>query len=89
MSVFNLSLTSKVEKRFGYPQECFKPENNLEFVTVKELIDNPETVDVWRYLNSYRRDEIRFNNDVYEYIDERFFTEEERLERKKVRDSQK
>jgi len=83
-----LSLTDKVEEQFGYPQEWFKPEADCKFVTVKEFIDNPETVGTWRYLNSYKG-EIGFSNDVYEYVDEKFFTEEERFERKKARDLKK
>lgn len=80
-----LSLTDKVEEQFGYPQQWFKPEADCKFVTVKEFIDNPKTVETWRYLNSYN-DNIEFSNEVYEYIDERFFTEAEQVERKKARD---
>jgi hypothetical protein len=83
-----LSLTDKVEEQFGYPQEWFKPEADCKFVTVKEFIDNPETVERWRYLNSHNND-IKFSNEVYEYIDRRFFTEEEQSERKIARDLQK
>jgi hypothetical protein len=88
MSKIILSLTDKVEEQFGYPRQWFKPGANLKFVTVKEFIDNPKTVETWRFLNSYNND-IKFSNEVYEYIDKRFFTKRERAERKKVRDLQR
>lgn len=83
-----LSLTDKIEKESGYPQEWFKLENGLKFVTVKEFIDDIDTLETFRHINSYE-DGIEFGNDVYDYIDEKYFTGEERLKRKKARDLQK
>ena len=81
-----LSLTDKIDEKFGFPQSWLKPDLNTKFVTVKEFIDNPETVDTWRYINSYVEG-IEFSSDVYEHIDKRFFSAEECEARKKDRDS--
>lgn len=69
-----LSLTDKVEKKSGYPQEWLKSKTGRRFITVKKFIDNPETAERFRYINLYNK-KIQFSDEVKEYVKKKFSAE--------------
>ena len=82
-----LNLKSIVDKTSGIPKSHFKEEyqkENENFCTLKEFIDNPDTVEQFRYNNQYLT-HIKYNNEVYEYIDSFNFDKKECEKRKKQR----
>ena len=80
-----LKLNSNVDNHFGIPKFQFKKGADVKFCTVKEFIDNPETIETFRYIMSRR--EIDFSYEVYDYIDSFRCTKKERRKRKRLRDS--
>jgi len=81
-----LKLNSSVDNHFGIPKFQFKKDaKNIEFCTVKEFIDNPKTIETFRYIMAVR--EIDFSYEVYDYIDSFRCTKKERRKRKRLRDS--
>lgn len=82
-----LNLKSVICKLTGTPKSYFKEEfqNKKDFCTVKEFIDNPDTVETFRFMNSYDNT-LDFSNDVYEYLDTLFYDEKECIKRKKQRE---
>ena len=80
-----LKLNDLVDSNFGISFEDFTTEGITanKFVTVKEFIDNPDTVEMFRFNNSYGG--IKFHNEVYEYLDSKFFPKTEQIVRKAAR----
>lgn len=81
-----LKLNSRVDNHFGIPKFQFKKEaKNIEFCTVKEFIDNPETIETFRYIMARR--EVNFANEVFDYVDSFRFPKNVRRNRKRARDA--
>ncbi len=82
-----LNLNTQVCKKTGFNKKLFKKEfqNTIDFCSFKEFIDNPDTVETFRFMNSYD-DNVTFSNDIYEYLDSLFYNKDDCANRKAKRD---
>ncbi len=85
---FLFSIDSILSKTTGYPISWYKEEYQLKkdnFCTLREFINNPDTVEQFRYMNSYQDNVFKFSSDVYEYLDSIYCSPEEAFIRKELR----
>ena len=79
-----LKLTDLVDSKECIPYSFYDPNSNIDFITLQCFLDNEENHETFRYLNNYNQ-EIEFENEVYEYLDSKFYSEENSLKRKQIR----